>query len=77
MFLSAGCSRLRAEGFLCSLEILYGGLGSRDKYIVYIPKKFNFFSSKFYQIFSYQNPGSELDPVTDRYSAQNAGSGSV
>jgi hypothetical protein len=27
MFSSAGCSLLRAEGFFCSLEILYGGLG--------------------------------------------------
>jgi hypothetical protein len=24
---SAGCSLLRAEGFFCSLDILYGGLG--------------------------------------------------
>ncbi len=27
MFLSAGCSLLRAEGFSCSLGVLYGGLG--------------------------------------------------
>jgi hypothetical protein len=27
MFLSAGCSLLRAEGFFCSLDFLYGGLG--------------------------------------------------
>ncbi len=27
MVLSAGCSLLRSEGFFCSLEILYGGLG--------------------------------------------------
>jgi hypothetical protein len=27
MFLSTGCSLLRAEGFSCSLGILYGGLG--------------------------------------------------
>jgi hypothetical protein len=26
-FLSAGCSVLRAEGFSCSLDVLYGGLG--------------------------------------------------
>jgi hypothetical protein len=26
MFLSAGCSLLRAEGFSCSLDVLYGGL---------------------------------------------------
>jgi hypothetical protein len=27
MFCSAGCSLLRAEGFSCSLGVLYGGLG--------------------------------------------------
>jgi hypothetical protein len=27
MFLSAGCALLRAEGFSCSLGVLYGGLG--------------------------------------------------
>jgi hypothetical protein len=27
MFCSAGCSLLRTEGFFCSLEVLYGGLG--------------------------------------------------
>ncbi len=26
MFYSAGCSLTRAEGFSCSLEVLYGGL---------------------------------------------------
>jgi hypothetical protein len=27
MFISAGCSLLRAEGFFCNLDVLYGGLG--------------------------------------------------
>jgi hypothetical protein len=27
MLLSTGCSLLRAEGFSCSLGVLYGGLG--------------------------------------------------
>ncbi len=27
MLFSAGCSLLRAEGFSCSLGVLYGGLG--------------------------------------------------
>ncbi len=27
MFLSTGCSILRAEGFSCSFGVLYGGLG--------------------------------------------------
>jgi hypothetical protein len=27
LFGSVGCSLLRAEGFFCNLEVLYGGLG--------------------------------------------------
>ncbi len=27
MVLSAGCSLLRAEGFFCNLDVLFGGLG--------------------------------------------------
>jgi hypothetical protein len=27
MFLCAGCSLLRAEGFFCGLDVIYGGLG--------------------------------------------------
>jgi hypothetical protein len=27
MFGSAGCLLLRAEGFICGLDVLYGGLG--------------------------------------------------
>jgi hypothetical protein len=27
MFLSAGCSLLRAEGFFCNFNVFYGGLG--------------------------------------------------
>jgi hypothetical protein len=33
MFLSTGCSLLRAEGFSCSLGVLYGGLGISTVYI--------------------------------------------
>jgi hypothetical protein len=29
MFLSAGCSLLRAEDFSCSFGVLYGGLGDK------------------------------------------------
>ncbi len=31
MFWSAGCSFLRAEGFFCSLDVFYGGLGIVSK----------------------------------------------
>ena len=49
MFLSTGCSLLRAEGFSCSLGLLYGGLGiSKLKFLIKkIEIKFpaiNFFS---------------------------------
>jgi hypothetical protein len=49
MFLNAGCSLLRTEGFSCRLDVLYGGL---EKAI--FDKQIYFFSS----IFDYQT----LDP---------------
>ncbi len=73
MFWSAGCSLLRAEGFSCSLDVLYGGLGisklqSLIKNIKYL------FLLYIFPVFGHQNPWSGLDP--DRYSAWSAGSGS-
>ncbi len=42
MFLSAGCSLLRAEGFFCILDVLYGGLGiGKLQFLIF--KKYNFF----------------------------------
>jgi hypothetical protein len=32
--LSAGCSLLRAEGFFCNLDVLYGGLGIGKLYFL-------------------------------------------
>jgi hypothetical protein len=58
---------LRAEGFSCSLDVLYGGLGLSELRCI-----FNFLN--FFVIKS-QNPGSGLDPDQDRYLAQNAVSG--
>jgi hypothetical protein len=34
MFGSAGCSLLRAEGFSCSLGVLYGGLGISELQLI-------------------------------------------
>jgi hypothetical protein len=34
MFLSSGCSLLRAEGFSCSLGVLYGGPGISELYFL-------------------------------------------
>jgi hypothetical protein len=66
MFSSAGCSLLRAEGFSCSLDVLYGGLGSREgfcKLQFLIKKRFKqFFCCIFFlQFFCHQNPESGLD----------------
>jgi hypothetical protein len=44
MFSSAGCSLLRAEGFSCSLGVLYEGLGIA----IYDKKNYNFFSFRLY-----------------------------
>jgi hypothetical protein len=46
-----------AEGFSCSLCVLYGGLGM-SKLQLFIQKISNFFSCKFFSsIFGHQNPG--------------------
>ncbi len=62
---------LRAEGFFCNLDILYGGLGI-DKLQFLIKKTFNFFFSAviFFQLLVIK----ALDP--DWSPASNAGSGS-
>jgi hypothetical protein len=44
MFLSAGCSLLRAEGFFCNLDVLYGALGIHKLQFL-IQNKCNFFSA--------------------------------
>jgi hypothetical protein len=44
MFRSVGWPLLRAEGFFCNLDILYGGLGILNCSFL-IKKKFNFFFS--------------------------------
>jgi hypothetical protein len=65
MFLSARCSLLRAEGFSCSLDVLYGGLGISKLQFLF-NKISNLFSScvifKFLVI-------KTLEPVPSWYSA--------
>jgi hypothetical protein len=58
MFLSAACSLLRAEGFSCILDVLYGGQGiSKTKLQFSIKKNIKFFfSCKFYIYFWSSNP---------------------
>jgi hypothetical protein len=59
MFLSAGCSLLRADGFFCSLNVFYGSLGI-SKLQFFIKKISNFFFSavNFLSNFGHKNPGS-------------------
>jgi hypothetical protein len=53
MFLSTGYSTLRAEGFSCSLCVLYGGLGISKLQVLI--KKIEMSSNKFFPILG---PGS-------------------
>jgi hypothetical protein len=55
-----------AEGFSCSLDLLYGGLVI-SKLQFFIKKYQFFFSYKSLSIFGHQNPGSGLE--SDQYSA--------
>ncbi len=68
---------MRAEGFSCSMDVLYGGLGiSRLQFFLSTNYgiKFFFFAEKFVQFLGHKNPGSgsvpgiqpkmlDLDPV--------------
>jgi hypothetical protein len=79
MFGSTGCSLLRAEGFFCNLDVLYGGLGIGKLFL--IQTKFNIFFSavNFFQFLVIKildpDPGwirigiqpKMLDPVPDPY----------
>jgi hypothetical protein len=67
MFLSTGCSLLRAEGFSCSLGVLYGGLGiSKLQFLIKkIEIKFpaiNFFIKPWIWI---RNPDLQLEKMLD------------
>ncbi len=56
IFLSAGCSLLRAEGFFCSL--LYGGLGIGNLQFLNKKIKIKFLVVNFFSILDHQT----LDP---------------
>jgi hypothetical protein len=50
MFRSAGCSLLKAEGFSCSLKVLFEGLGiSKLQFLI----KKHFFQLKIFLIFGH------------------------
>jgi hypothetical protein len=68
---------LRAEGFSCSLEVLYRGLGiSKLKFLIKKIEIF-FFSFRFFPIFGHQNPGSRTRSGTGSAIRKNSGSGSI
>jgi N-acetyl-anhydromuramyl-L-alanine amidase AmpD len=68
MFLSTGCSLLRAEGFSCSLGVIYGGLGISKLQFLIKKIEIKFPAVNFFAIVGHQtlDPGSGLDP--DPYS---------
>jgi hypothetical protein len=49
MFLSTGCSLLRAEGFSCSLSVLYGGLGISKLQVLIKNIEIKFLAINFFQ----------------------------
>jgi hypothetical protein len=49
IFLSTGCSLLRAEGFSCSLNVLYGGLGISKLLFLINKIKIKFPARNFFQ----------------------------
>jgi hypothetical protein len=63
---------LRAEGFFCSLGVLY-------RYIVVFDLKINkfFFSAVIFSILGYQTLDRDPDPESGSAIRKNAGSGSV
>ncbi len=79
MFLSTGCSFWRAEGFSCSLGVLYGGLRI-GKLQFLIQKKFNFFSAVIFFQFLVIKAWIRIrdpDPGSGSAIRKNAGSGSA
>ena len=75
MVLKTGCSLLRAEGFSCSLGVLYGGQGIGKLQFLIKKIKIKFLVVSFFLILDHQT----LDPDPESGSAiiKNAGSGSV
>ncbi len=81
MFLSTGCSLLRAEGFSCSLGVLYGGLGISKFQFLIKRIEIKFPAINFFNFWS-SNPGSgsgirNPDPESGSAIIKNTGSGSA
>jgi hypothetical protein len=73
MFLSTGCSLLRAEGFSCSLGVLYGGLGKGKLQFLIKKIEIKFPAIIFFPILGHQtldlapdpDPESQLEKMLD------------
>ncbi len=74
MFLSTGCSLLRAEGFSCSLGVLYGGLGISKQQVLIKKIEIKFSAINFFQFQVIQTLDS--DQGSGSAIRKNAGSGS-
>jgi hypothetical protein len=79
IFSSAGCSLLMAEGFSCSLGILYGGLGISKLQFLIKTIKIEFLVVNVFQFWIIKPWIRIRDPDPESGSAirKNAGSGSV
>jgi hypothetical protein len=54
----SGSSLLRAEGFFCSLDVLFGGIGIGKLHFLSKKYFYKIFRCKFLSIFGHQNAGS-------------------
>ncbi len=77
MFWSAWCSLLRAEGFSCSLGVLYGYLGISKWQFLIKEIKIQFQAVIFYFILGIKPRIRDPDPESGSAIRKNAGSGSV
>jgi hypothetical protein len=77
MFLSTGCSLLRAEGFSCSLGVLYGGLGIIKLQFLIKKIEIKVPAIKFLQFLVIKPWIRIRDPESGSAIRKNAGSGSV
>jgi hypothetical protein len=75
MYLSTGCSLLRAEGFSCSLGVLYGGLGISKLQFLIKKIEIKFPAINFFSILGHQTL--DPDPGSGSATRKNVGSGSV
>jgi hypothetical protein len=60
MFFSTGCSLLRAEGFSCSLVVLYGGLGISKLQFLIKKIEIKFQTINFFPILGHQTMDLDL-----------------